>query len=483
MHSSFAEKGNWWVHFPTQAKVNEIFITWSYFIVGATTGFMLFARRQDFKDLGLSISETQVWEIVIFLPWIPKIIWGIISDTIGCCGFHRKPYLVVSYGVAMALCFVFAAYLPEKDHYLTMFFFLQFSLCWGDIIVDALMIAEMRGESPSEKGSFLAYTVMARTSGYMVGGLVSGIVFDVAGPRTVYLVGGCIFVVHFVVILVTYKEHGPHTLSRGADGRWDISSGKAVSVELDEDGGQEETKTDPLEPKVISPSLWRISFNAIIRTLGHPVYKRLLLFNLVTCMLPSSGLGFYYYLMSELKFTATQFSLIGTFSYVVRIVLVGIYNRYLRQKKISTVYFIVQILDVIVSFMPLGVVTGIYKLLGVSAYLFVLSDDVLDEALDLLRGLPLQITAGILCERNAEAAVYQISHSLVNAGWLLRGGIQYEILSSLGIDHGDFSSLGSMIVICGVLEMTIPFILSTCLLPRVTIERVSLERERELRGL
>ena len=49
-----------------------------------------------FKDtFGLEPAETQALIAYIALPWAPKIIYGIISDTFPICKSRKRSYLIL----------------------------------------------------------------------------------------------------------------------------------------------------------------------------------------------------------------------------------------------------------------------------------------------------------------------------------------------------------------------------------------------------
>ena len=216
-----------------------------------------------------------------------------------------------------------------------------------------------------------------------------------------------------------------------------------------------------------------------LETIRTPVYRNLLLFNLATGLLPSAGIAFFFFMTDTLHLTAIQFNLIAAAGELVRIFALLFYDRFLRQKGIRLLYIITQLLESIASIIPLGLISGFYKKIGVSPWVFVLSDDVLSEGLEEVKNRPLQIITSILVTRNVEATTYQVSLSAMNLSWILNGPISAMFMSAFGVDHQQWDNLLALAATCATIQCIIPLVLAWVLLPTGTNSDVAEQFQAE----
>jgi Na+/melibiose symporter-like transporter len=56
-------------------------------------------------DLGLQPSDVARINSLVFIPWIIKPIYGLISDSFPIFGYRRKPYLFI-FGLCVIICWI-----------------------------------------------------------------------------------------------------------------------------------------------------------------------------------------------------------------------------------------------------------------------------------------------------------------------------------------------------------------------------------------
>ncbi|CAF0752923.1 unnamed protein product [Rotaria sordida] len=124
---------------------SAIYFALAYFIQGITdiaSGFVNLPLQTILKDrLHLSPSQMGTFFFTCTVTWSIKPLYGILSDFVPICGYHRLIYLLVT--TAINLCAWIALYFaPTEYNYLLIFCVLAaFSLAFNDVLIDALMIS------------------------------------------------------------------------------------------------------------------------------------------------------------------------------------------------------------------------------------------------------------------------------------------------------------------------------------------------------
>ena len=113
------------------------------------------AFLQIFKNtFNLEPSETQTLEAYIALPWAPKIIYGIITDTFPICKSRKRSYLILM-GLIQVIFALIIAFFPESSAGLVCFcgVMIYWAQAFMDVVVDGLMVCQQRiePETGSEK--------------------------------------------------------------------------------------------------------------------------------------------------------------------------------------------------------------------------------------------------------------------------------------------------------------------------------------------
>ncbi|CAF1049028.1 unnamed protein product [Adineta ricciae] len=117
----------------------------AYFIQGVTdiaSGFVNLPLQTILKDkLQLSPSQMGTFFFSCTVTWSIKPLYGLLSDFVPICGYHRLIYLLMT--TMINLCAWVALYfVPIEYNYLLFFCVLAaFSLAFNDVLIDALMIS------------------------------------------------------------------------------------------------------------------------------------------------------------------------------------------------------------------------------------------------------------------------------------------------------------------------------------------------------
>jgi hypothetical protein len=88
----------------------------------------------------ISPAQTTQYEAILALPWAPKIIYGMITDSFPLCGSRKRNYLVVMGILQAASCAVAMWDLPDIRLLVAMMFIMAFANAMMDVVVDGLMV-------------------------------------------------------------------------------------------------------------------------------------------------------------------------------------------------------------------------------------------------------------------------------------------------------------------------------------------------------
>ncbi len=141
-----------------------------YFIQGAL-GISGIALPLYLRGLGWSIGEITTVTAVAAFPWILKIFYGLVSDTLPLFGYRRKSYLVLASLISSCGWFLLAEIPPQKGLILTAMLLSNVGFAATDVITDGLVVEHSTGFSGP---IYQAIAWGFRSVGALLGGILSG---------------------------------------------------------------------------------------------------------------------------------------------------------------------------------------------------------------------------------------------------------------------------------------------------------------------
>jgi len=90
---------------------------------------------------GLEPSQTQFLASIVMIPWTPKVVYGIITDTFPIFGSRKRSYIILM-GLIQFLAAIMIATVSFESVYPVCFFLTMISLSGAlmDVVVDGLMV-------------------------------------------------------------------------------------------------------------------------------------------------------------------------------------------------------------------------------------------------------------------------------------------------------------------------------------------------------
>lgn len=443
-----------------------------YTILGFLNQFLLFTIRKDMKHFGLAVSEIGLVLIVPYLPWTVKFIFGIISDTFPIYGQRRRPYIIVTNIMAAIFTAVLTIKGLDLDTYIAYLFFVQFFSCFADVCYDSSMVEITKEEIHDHKGSFQTTMWLGRNCGRALAAGLGPVLWEVTTDGTVFGIEAALFLFQsFLGLLLPEKR-----LTKPKHNAKVVDTRRLGNLS---------------EPKDTYCGLLK-------KTFSESIFYKLIIFNILTGLLPSAGLSMFYFLSDELHYTPKTMALLDFIGQVSQIIGVLFFKYGFRKFKIRKLYLYVTILSTLISILPIVITLPgkhcliedggtnstsfgtqnftsehcyLFEEFGLDSLPFAFSDDVFGEILDKLKNMPLLTLTGILCQQTVEGVAYSLSIGIQNWVVTVQQPINSALTHAMQIDHNNFRNLPLLLVLCSSLEL-----LSICFiwfLPNQSISEIS----------
>jgi len=147
-----------------------------YFTQGTILGYFASLNALYMLDNGLDMADVGIFSTIALIPFIIKILYGILSDRYNLFGLgHRKPYIFIGLLVQFACLIAVANINPGKSYwlYVALAFLLQLGMAFYDTCTDGLAL-DITPES--EKGILQGFMVGGRSVGVIVAASVAGFI-------------------------------------------------------------------------------------------------------------------------------------------------------------------------------------------------------------------------------------------------------------------------------------------------------------------
>jgi PAT family beta-lactamase induction signal transducer AmpG len=157
-----------------------------YFTQGTVLAYFLSVNALYFNESGLSGLDMGIFGIIAMIPFIIKILYGMLSDNVNLFGMgHRKPYILIGLAIQM-LCLIAAPMISLPGGF-WMFvgnaFLLQMGMALYDTCTDGLALDTIPTE---EEGTIQAVMVGGRALGLVLTAPLVGLLAQTAGWNWVF---------------------------------------------------------------------------------------------------------------------------------------------------------------------------------------------------------------------------------------------------------------------------------------------------------
>ena len=222
-----------------------------------------------FKE-GLGWAPDQVTQFlsVLVLPWMLRPVYGLISDFVPICGYHRRPYIVLGNLLVLG-GFLWITGISSPGLILVALYITAFGLAISCTVTEAVLVEQ--GKKLTIAGKLLSVDSLFFNIGAITASLAGGWLTQHFPPQSAFHAAA--WVVAFLPVAVLFIS-------------WCLVEEKKVIANV----------TDT--PRLQLPALGRVFFNkAMLVTAAY-----LFLWGVI----PSFGIPLYYYMTDSLKFTQTK---------------------------------------------------------------------------------------------------------------------------------------------------------------------------------
>jgi PAT family beta-lactamase induction signal transducer AmpG len=157
-----------------------------YFTQGTILGYFAALNALYLLSNGLDMGDVGVFSSIALIPFVIKILFGMLSDRVNFFGLgHRKPYIVIGLLVQFACLLIVASINPGRQYwtFVGIAFLLQLGMAFYDTCTDGLAL-DITPED--EKGLLQGFMVGGRSIGVIIAASVAGIIAERSWPGVFY---------------------------------------------------------------------------------------------------------------------------------------------------------------------------------------------------------------------------------------------------------------------------------------------------------
>jgi hypothetical protein len=408
-----------------------------YFALGISTTIFNYAMRMDLKAYNLSLSMLSYQLMFPNLPWTFKCIMAVFSDTFQCCGLNKKPYLVLTNLLSFVFCLLLIIPNLNLGQYIGLQFGLQLFAAWADVMYDSIMIYEANLEDVKKDGTLQSRIGMCRTLGRIVG-KTGPLMWQKVGSNGVFII---MSVFYLAAAFLSSVMRDIPVQSRG-----------------------------PLDKGYFCTSA-----SIVADSLRHPVLKVLLVFNILSGLIPSASIPTFFFLNDVVKMTPAQITALQLIGELTELVVLALYRVVFSKISIRSMYAVVCVLKVISGVLPYFLVAHAddnyphrchhdlrnvtantscfyYEQYNLAPFPLALGDNVIGEILDELQSLPLAVVTKTVCFHVLGATVYTFTLALQNGVSAIHAYIDSSMMMYFDIDHGKYNALPEYVKFCSALD-------------------------------
>lgn len=129
--------------------------------------------------LDVSSTDYSAFETLVKLPWCLKLFFGMISDGVPICGYRRKSWIYVGWGLYVAISFyMYTKSMPGLTLITTTMFFMTCGYLFAEVSSDSLCVERTRIEIFKRKGSLQTSVYTVKYFGGIIGAILGALLYN-----------------------------------------------------------------------------------------------------------------------------------------------------------------------------------------------------------------------------------------------------------------------------------------------------------------
>ncbi|CAK9860280.1 unnamed protein product [Sphagnum jensenii] len=388
-------------------------------------------------DLHLDPAETAFLTGLSALPWLIKPLYGFFSDGVPLFGYRRRSYLVLC-GLLGALSWgSLASFVDNKFAATTVILLSSLSVAFADVVADSIVVERARGETQGTSVSLQSLCWGSSAVGGIVSAYFSGSLVETYGVRVVFGITAILPLLTSAAAGLVHEEPLIRDHVSSDFPSLDAPKGPVMTF-LDISNSQLGFLWETVkEPSIFLPTMFIFLWQAT----------------------PISDTAMFFFMTNKLGFGPEFLGRVKLVTAVASLVGVGVYNSYLQDVPLRTVFFWTIVMGTVLGLTQLLLVTGINQSLGISNEWFSIGDSLVLTVLGQVSFMPILVLAAELCPPGVEATLFATLMSISNGGAVLGGLIGAALTQLLGVTSENFQNLALLLVLCNVSSLLpLPFL-------------------------
>ena len=396
---------------------------------------------------------------IVVIPWFMKPLFGLISDKMPFMGRHRSPYIAVCSFLA-TIVWVLLAVPGAHSRSCTGFGILMILsnvfMCFCDVVVDCMLARQARDEianykalvesKPVEaekmKGRAQSRAWMCRHVGSVMGIVLGGVLVWLRRDNLhiVFAVTAFYPGVLFVGSFFLQEEVDPIYVA--------INEGNITKNHHRKNGFKARGKLALVSCAPLA--VCREISTAFHDVRSNETFMNLAKFILLFSATPNSGLTFSYFLVNKLMFSdflVAVISVVAVFSMLAGLATYFFFLKKIRTRRLMRISILI---GIGLSVLPMLLVTGLNRRLGIADEFFALGDDAVENFTSQLMVMPLMITMAAECPEGQEGLFYSGMLALSNFGGAVSTGFGGLLTHALGITKKNYDKMWLLVLLCAV---------------------------------
>ncbi|KAI9922764.1 hypothetical protein PsorP6_000852 [Peronosclerospora sorghi] len=398
-------------------------------MIYAVQGFMSFsvlAVNYFFKDnLQLQPAESQSLLTVMMVPWGIKPLYGIISDSLPLCGYHRKSYMMLcsALGTIATLTLAVPNLITTPVGAVLILMLGSLSTAVIDVVIDARVVEMSRLDPKYGANDLQSVSWIAMSVGGVLGSFLSGPATHKLGVRGVFLVAavGPLSILIFTV----FMHEGKTSVTKR---HWKASA---------------TTQLVHLKGAISTSVVWRCALWIFLSGAISPGYSQV----------------FFYFSTEVLHFTPEFLGTVSAFGFIFLMVGTMLYNACFKDMSFRRIFLLAQLSLAAVSLLDVVLVTRSNVDIGIPDKAFVLGDAVIADVISRLKTMPVMVLCAKLCPRGIEGTLFALLMSIANFSRSVSEFWGALVCAWIGIAKDQYDRLWLAILLRSVLKIVPIFFL------------------------
>lgn len=364
-------------------------------------------------------SAAQIYQGIIYIPWVLKPIWGLLTDVVPIVGYQRRPYFILAGLLGLISTLVVSLY-SKMPIFITLILLIASSggVAIADVTIDACA-AKNSIRSPLLAADIQSLCGMSSSIGALLGFSTSGVAVHLLGAQGAL---GLLCIPAIMVLFLGFILYEPRvTNHQHKQSSWEATRSMWTALKC--------------------PEIWRPSLYMYISlAVSLNIYEG----KFYWYTDPTAGPAFSQEFMGIILAIGASGSLLG----------VLMYQKILKDYSFRSLLFWAQLFYGISGMLDLIMVLRLNVKLGIPDFLFVIIDESSSNIINRIKWMPMLVISAKICPSGIEGTFFALLMAIDNVGILSSSWAGGLLLHLLNVTHTDFRNLWLAILIRNIMRVS-----------------------------